>query len=57
MDHGTSTAQTRQTEPGQYVAEDIAMGMTGIWEAQVVVTRPAQEPVMVRFEVVLEGPD
>lgn len=57
MDHGTSEHHARETEPGRYVAEDIAMGMSGTWEAVVMVTRPAQEPVTAHFELVLEGPD
>lgn len=56
MDHGTSTYQARPTGRGRYVAEKVSLGMSGVWQVEVVVTRPGYEPVVVTFVVELEGP-
>ena len=57
MDHGTSTDQARPTGRGRYMAEQVALGMTGLWHIEVVITRPGHEPVTVVFVVDLDGPD
>lgn len=57
MDHGTSTDQAHPTDRGRYVAEQVALGMTGRWHLEVVITRPGHEPVTVVVVVDLEGPD
>ena len=56
MSHGTSTNEAMATSPGLYVAEQVAMGMGGTWQAEVVITRPGYEPVVATFLVRLEGP-
>lgn len=55
MDHGTSTTQAVATGPGLYVAERVAMGMGGTWQAEIVITRPGYEPVVVTYVIALEG--
>lgn len=55
MDHGISTNQAKLTEPGLYVVEKVPMGMAGEWQAEVVIARPGQQPIVVIFVVDLEG--
>jgi nitrogen fixation protein FixH len=56
MDHGTSTAQAKLIEPGRYAVEQVPMGMSGEWEAEIVISRPGQTPITLIFVVELEGP-
>jgi hypothetical protein len=56
MDHGVSTDETVQTEPGRYLAEGVSLGMGGDWLAEVTVERPGAEPVVLSFVLTLEGP-
>jgi len=57
MDHGVETSEARPVAPGRYVAERVAMGMEGAWRAEVTVARPNEDPVVVVFQVRLEGPN
>jgi hypothetical protein len=56
MDHGSEPDRAAGAGGGRYVAEEVAMGMGGRWQAEVVVERPGQPPVSVRFVVDLAGP-
>jgi len=56
MNHGVSTNEAEAVAPGRYVAERVAMGMGGTWQAGVTVEQPGEMPVEVTFRVVLEGP-
>lgn len=56
MNHGVSTNEAEAAAPGRYVAERVAMGMGGTWQAEVTLEQPGEAPVEVTFRVVLEGP-
>ncbi|MDP9473606.1 MAG: FixH family protein [Chloroflexota bacterium] len=56
MNHGGSTTEAEAAAPGRYVAERVAMGMGGTWQAEVIVEQPGKTPVDVTFRIVLEGP-
>ena len=56
MDHGTGTDRAPRAGRGRYVAEEVAMGVGGRWQTEVVVERPGQPPISVLFVVELTGP-
>jgi hypothetical protein len=56
MDHGTSVNETVEADPGMYTVERVPMGMGGMWQADVLITRPGFETVTATFLIDLEGP-
>jgi hypothetical protein len=56
MDHGVSVRSAEASSPGQYVAENVPMGMGGRWLVEVTIERPGQVPVVLTVELTLEGP-
>jgi hypothetical protein len=56
MDHGISVRSAEAAAPGEYVAENVPMGMGGRWLVEVTIERPGQAAVVIGVELVLEGP-
>lgn len=56
MNHGVSINETVLVDPGRYLAENVAMGMGGTWQATIIVERPGQDQVVFTVLVRLEGP-
>lgn len=55
MDHGTSTNEASAAGEGRFVAEDVSMGMAGVWEVAVEVVQLGEEPTTFTFVVELDG--
>ena len=56
MDHGVSEEATVMTAPGCYVAERVALGMGGDWQAEVELAVPGAESRFYTFVLTLDGP-
>jgi hypothetical protein len=56
MDMGANPHDASETNPGRYVAENVAMGMGGDWLVEVAIEVPGQPIVTIYFRVPLSGP-
>jgi hypothetical protein len=56
MNHGVSVHTAEADSPGQYLVEDLPMGMGGWWLVEVTIERPGRTAVVIDVQLTLEGP-